>query len=52
MTQKEILQKIVEICKEQIDEIPTLYSFDIVDLDECTNCLLKEEIMRYGRKIL
>ena len=90
MTQEEILENIVEICKtnkvqeailfgsrakgtaheksdfdiavsgvtdietlrEQIDEIPTLYSFDVVDLDECTNCLLKEDIAQYGRKIL
>ena len=90
MTQEEILEKIVEICKankvqeailfgsrakgiahersdfdiavsgvkdieelrEQIEEIPTLYSFDVVDLDECTNQLLKEDIARYGRKIL
>lgn len=90
MTQEEILNNIVEICKEQkvqtailfgsrakgtaheksdfdvavsgvediellrekIEELPTLYSFDIVDLDECMNQLLKEEIARYGRKIL
>lgn len=90
MTQEEILEKIVEICKankvqeailfgsrakgiahersdfdiavsgvkdieelrEQIEEIPTLYAFDVVDLDECTNQLLKEDIAQYGRKIL
>ena len=90
MTQEDILEKIIEICKrndvkeailfgsrakgtahersdfdiavlgvkdieelrEQIEEIPTLYSFDIVDLDECTNQLLKEDIALYGRKIL
>lgn len=90
MTQEEILEKIVDICKknevkeavlfgsrakgtaheksdfdiavlgardideirEQIEEIPTLYSFDIVDLEECTNQLLKEDIELYGRKIL
>ena len=90
MTQEEILEKIVEICKtnkvhevilfgsrakgtaheksdfdiavsgvtdietlrEQIEEIPRLYSLDVVDLDECTNCLLKEDIAQYGRKIL
>lgn len=44
--------KDIEKLREMIDEIPTLYSFDIVDLDECTNQLLKEEIARYGRKIL
>lgn len=42
----------IEDLKEQIEEIPTLYSFDIVDLEECTNQLLKEDIARYGRKIL
>ena len=44
--------KDIEELREQIEEIPTLYSFDIVDLDECTNYLLKEEIAKYGRKIL
>lgn len=90
MTQKEILEEVVKICRknqvsevilfgsrakgtaheksdfdlavsgvddleelrEQIEEIPTLYSFDVVDLDTCTNRLLKEEIAQYGRKIL
>lgn len=90
MTQKEILEEVVKICKrnqvrevflfgsrakgtaheksdfdlavsgvqdieelrEQMDEIPTLYSFDVVDLDTCTNQLLKEDIAQYGRKIL
>lgn len=90
MTQEEILEKIIKICKEnqikeailfgsrakgtaheksdfdiavsgardiedlreQIEEIPTLYSFDIVDLEECANELLKEDIAQYGRKIL
>lgn len=44
--------KDIEAFKEQIEEIPTLYSFDIVDLEECTNELLKEDIAQYGRKIL
>lgn len=44
--------KDVEELREQIEEIPTLYSFDIVNLDECTNQLLKEDIAQYGRKIL
>ena len=42
----------IEEIREQIEEIPTLYSFDIVDLEECTNQLLKEDIALYGRKIL
>lgn len=44
--------KDVEELREQIEEIPTLYSFDIVNLDECINQLLKEDIAQYGRKIL
>lgn len=44
--------KDIEELREQIEEIPTLYSFDIVDLEMCTNNLLKEEILLYGRKIL
>lgn len=38
--------------EEAIDEIPTLYSFDIVNMDTCKNNLLLEEIKEYGRKIL
>lgn len=44
--------KDIEELREQIEEIPTLYSFDVVDLEECTNQLLKEDIALYGRKIL
>lgn len=44
--------KDIEAFREQIEEIPTLYSFDVVDLDECTNQLLKEDVAQYGRKIL
>lgn len=44
--------KDIEDLKEQIEQIPTLYSFDIVNLEECENQLLKEEIALYGRKIL
>ena len=36
---------------EEIEEIPTLYKIDLVDLDSCKNALLKEDIERYGRKI-
>lgn len=38
--------------EECIDEIPTLNSFDIVNLDTCKNELLVKEIREYGRKIL
>ena len=34
-----------------LEEIPTLYKIDLVDLDSCKNALLKEDIERYGRKI-
>lgn len=38
--------------QEAIDELPTLYSFDMVNMDTCKNELLLEEIRKYGRKIL
>ena len=36
---------------ERIDELPTLYSVDIVNMDTCKNELLLEDIKEYGRKI-
>lgn len=41
-----------EALDEAIDEIPTLFSFDVVNMDTCKNDLLLEEIKEYGRKIL
>ena len=41
-----------EEIKEKIDAIPTLRSFDILNLDRCRNELLRKEVMEYGRKIL
>lgn len=41
-----------EALKEAIDSIPTLYSFDVINLDTCKNDLLLEDIRTYGRKIL
>lgn len=38
--------------KEAIDTIPTLYSFDVINMDTCKNELLLEDIRTYGRKIL
>ena len=38
--------------EEAIDEIPTLLSFDVVNMDTCQNELLLKEIIEYGRKIL
>jgi predicted nucleotidyltransferase len=37
--------------REALDEIPTLYKIDLVDLDTCKNTLLLEDIKQYGRKI-
>ena len=36
---------------EQIEELPTLYSIDLVNMDTCKNQLLLEDIRQYGRKI-
>ena len=41
-----------ERVKEKIDAIPTLRSFDVLNLDRCRNELLRKEVMKYGRKIL
>lgn len=43
--------KEVEELKESIDDLPTLYSVDLVNLDTCKSNLLKEDISKYGRKI-
>ncbi|MCD8250253.1 MAG: nucleotidyltransferase domain-containing protein, partial [Lachnospiraceae bacterium] len=37
--------------EEEMEQIPTLYTIDLVDLDHCMNTLLKEDIEQYGRKI-
>ncbi len=37
--------------REEIENLPTLFTVDIVDLDTCTNLLLLEEIRKYGKKI-
>ena len=42
----------IEKLREDIENIPTLRSFDIVDMKHCKNELLLEEIRQYGRKIL
>lgn len=38
--------------REALDDIPTLYSFDVVNMETCMNQLLLEDIRQYGRKIL
>lgn len=35
----------IEALRDQIDEIPTLYTVDLVDLDTCRNALLIEDIL-------
>ena len=42
-----------DICElqEELDDIPTLYTIDLVDLDTCKNQLLLEDIKQYGREI-
>lgn len=45
------VKDIEKLC-EDIEEIPTLRSFDIVDIESCKNELLLKEIEQYGRKIL
>lgn len=35
----------------QVDEIPTLYMIDLLNLDTCRNRNLLEDIRLYGRKI-
>ena len=40
-----------EILEEKVEELPTLYSVDLVNLDTCKNQLLLEDIRQYGRKI-
>ncbi len=42
----------IENLREELEEIPTLYTIDLVGLEECQNNLLLEDIEKYGRKIL
>ena len=37
--------------EEALEDIPTLYTIDLVDLDTCKNQLLLEDIKQYGREI-
>ena len=40
-----------DILVEKVEELPTLYSIDLVNMDTCKNQLLLEDIRQYGRKI-
>lgn len=37
--------------QEEVEEFPTLYTVDLVDMDTCGNALLLEDIRQYGKKI-
>ena len=37
--------------QEEIENLPTLFRVDVVDMDTCTNSLLLEDIRKYGKKI-
>ena len=41
----------VDVIREALEEMPTLYRIDLVDLDTCSNQLLLEDIQAYGREI-
>ena len=36
---------------EKVEELPTLYSVDLLNMDICRNNLLLEDIRQYGREI-
>lgn len=40
-----------DILVEKAEELPTLYSVDLVNMDTCKNQLLLEDIRQYGREI-
>lgn len=40
-----------DILVEKVEELPTLYSVDLVNMDTCKNQLLLEDIRQYGRNI-
>ena len=37
--------------QEEIENLPTLFTVDLVDMDTCANSLLLEDIRKYGKKI-
>ena len=41
-----------ELLEEEVDNLPTLYNVDLLNMDTCRNELLLEDIKEYGRKIL
>ena len=43
--------EVFDTLAEAVDELPTLYSVDLLNLDTCKNQLLLEDIKQYGREI-
>ena len=41
----------IDLLIQKIEELPTLYSIDIVNMDDCKNELLLKDIRQYGREI-
>lgn len=41
-----------DLLAEKVEDLPTLYSVDLLNMDTCRNELLLEDIREYGRKIL
>ena len=40
-----------DMLAKEVEDLPTLYSVDLLNLDTCRNELLLEDIKQYGRKI-
>ncbi len=40
-----------DMLTEKVEDLPTLYSVDLLNMDTCRNQLLLEDIRQYGRKI-
>ena len=40
-----------ELLVEKVEELPTLYSVNMVNMETCRNQLLLEDIRQYGREI-
>ena len=41
----------IDLLIQKIEELPTLYSIDIVNMDDCKNELLLKDIRQYGREV-
>ena len=40
-----------DLLADEVEDFPTLYSVDLLNMDTCRNQLLLEDIREYGRKI-